>query len=138
MNEPKPGTVSDATKKWSPLTEGLSGRSAEVASWVMEREARHLNTGDNHSTVGRALRYIFPVIRKTVETMAAADPQLSNDVSIGVVREITIESFGMVHQAANELEPSNELDKFVRDLKDNEMVTDLASRIHASIAAFPA
>jgi len=137
MTEHKPGTVPYASKKWSPLVGGLSGRSADICAWAMENEARHLNSDQGASSAGPALRYIFPVIRKTVEIMASNGP-LNDELSRGVVTEVTVESFGIVHQAAMDLKPSNELDKFVRNLRDNEMVTDLAGRIHASILSFPA
>jgi hypothetical protein len=137
MTEHKPGTVPYASKKWSPMLGGLSGRSADICSWVMENEARHLNSNKGASSMGPVLKYIFPVIRKTVEIMASQGP-LNAELSRGVVTEVTIESFGVVHQVATGMEPSNELNKFMRNLRDDAMVTDLAGRIHASILSFPA
>ena len=135
MTEHKPGTIPYVTKKWSPLTAEMTGRTAEICSWAMEEESRYLRDKDTPA-IGRELRYIFPVIRKTFQTLAASGP-LNDELSPGVVHEITVESFGLVHQAANEIEPDNGLDAFVRGLMDNEMVTDLAARMHASIASFP-
>ena len=129
-------TVSDISKKWSPMTYEMTGRTAEVCAWTMEEESKYLRTDGRSSAAGRALRYSFPVIRRTIETLAASGP-LDDELSPGVVCEITVESFGVVHEAANEIEPDNGLDAFVKDLRDNEMVTDLAARIHASIVSFP-
>jgi len=74
-----PKYVEACVKKWEPLTKGIHEEVDEVkvkavmtrASWVLEQEARYLNslmTEDPGARVqiGTRLKFIFPVLRRAL------------------------------------------------------------------------
>jgi hypothetical protein len=132
MNEHKPGTVPYCVKKWDPVTRGIDASALEVCSWVLEQEARYLHSVmDAGQPAVAHLKYCFPVIRRSVVTMAEVGP-LEREINLGVVREFTEAACRAVSAAVG-----GSGDELYSELVADNFVENLAVRIHGSIQSFP-
>jgi hypothetical protein len=141
MNEHEPGTLPYITKKWDPVTGDVDrAHVKEMMSWALEAEARFMRNDKSDSAVGESLKYVFPIIRRTVKTLTAGGTVLNDEISPGVVREITAESAQLVFEASREgmcASRQNALDAVHQAIIDSDLIDEVSGRIHSSIVSFP-
>ena len=137
-------TIADFVKKWSPMTEDINGHVKEMMSWALEEEARYLRKNQD-STTGASLKYIFPLVRRTIALLTGAEGKgeptvLGADISAGVVHELTVEAFGDICEATVSSLPKKDhagVTEFHTSSIENGFVDDISARIYNAIVSFP-
>ena len=132
----KPGTIAYIAEKWQPFTEDMTGHSAEICAWALEQEAKFLRSDrDTPVSLGAGLKYVFPVIRRSMTTLTAGQAILTANISQSVIREVVAESFEVVHDSVVELGKSAL--EIQGNILDHELVIALSDRISGYIESFP-
>jgi hypothetical protein len=139
--------TADAVKKWSPLIQGHDISTMEMMAHVMENEARYLhNLGEEERprVIGPFLKYIFPVLRRTVARITVLDQLTFLDQTIYVDRltpdsgfvdfvyEVIVDETWMVFLASNSHTTSTPTET-IEDLRSVVNLRHLAERTVKSI-----
>jgi hypothetical protein len=63
--------VDQCAKKWAPLTDGMSKAKKARCAYVLEQEARFLNSilDEKRDEIGAHLKFVFPVLRAIHERL---------------------------------------------------------------------
>jgi len=128
-------------EKWGPLTEGLDKRTQGLCSWVMEQEAKHLQTLTNsvngNGTLGPVLKFLFPVMRRTVERVSVLDhiAATSDRVELSRIYQGLVDDACVVVEAVHAERSGSEPDP--DSLLCHEVIRSLGSRLADYTLSYP-
>jgi hypothetical protein len=130
----RPYTIDRLVHKWSPLIKDLSEHEANVVAFVLEDEARFLNSLDDQTRahqVGPTLRFVFPMLRRAAAALASDPTPTFTEVCESLEKAYEEILAVLVER------PRSEPDTFDPTAEEMRcLIGALGERVHASLHKF--
>jgi hypothetical protein len=127
-------------KKWMPLLEGTVNDCHGHLAWCLEEEALYLKSlteEERENQLGAFLKYVFPVIRKSVEGFSALDriATLDDRESLAGVFQYQVELACDAICAVEREDRGQDVDE--EAVKSNSVMSSLGSRLADYTLSYP-